>query len=140
QSTAPIGLMAGNACMQEPLGTAYCDHGEQMIPPVKALGNEYVGVMFRPRVTGDKAFWRLVGAVKGTKLTYAPSPPPNAPSSLMAGQVVEFNTDVPFVVSSQDQDHPFMLFTLMSGSQWTGLSDTSGYGDPDFVLSVPSRQ
>ena len=35
--------------------------------------------------------------------------------------------------------HPFMLFTYMSGSQWTMLQH-SGYGDPDFVLSVPPQQ
>jgi hypothetical protein len=41
QATNPVGVMAGNACMQKPLGTNYCDHGEQMLPPVKSLGNEY---------------------------------------------------------------------------------------------------
>jgi hypothetical protein len=139
QTTHPVGVMGGNACMQEPLGTGYCDHGEQMIPPVKAMGSEYVGVMFRPRVTGDKAFWRVVGAVNGTTLAYVPAAPAGAPTMLGAGQVVEFITDVPFVVSSQDDQHPFQLFTLMSGAEWTALS-TPGYGDPDFVLDVPTRQ
>jgi hypothetical protein len=140
QASNPVGVMAGNACMQEPLGTSYCDHGEQMIPPVKALGSEYVAVMFRPRVPGDQAFWRLVGALDGTTLTYSPATPAGAPTTLSAGQIVEFNTDVPFVVSSQDNMHPFMFFTLMSGSLWSGLSEPTGYGDPDFVLNVPARQ
>ena len=81
-ATSPIGFMAGHPCMHIPVGTNYCDHGEQMLPPVKALGNEYVGVMYRPRVPGDKAIWRLVGAVDGTQLTYSrPRPPARRPRS-----------------------------------------------------------
>src|SRR5690606_33316840 len=49
-STKPVGFMAGHTCMNMPVGTLYCDHGEQMVPPVKALGSRYVGVMYRPRV------------------------------------------------------------------------------------------
>jgi len=138
QATNPIGVMAGNACMQAPLGTSFCDHGEQMLPPVKSLGNEYVGVMFRPRVTGDKAIWHLVGAVDGTTLTYSSAV--GGPAAVSAGQAIDFTTDTPFVVKSQDTKHPFMLFTYMTGSQWSGLSDMGGYGDPDFVLSVPPQQ
>ncbi len=142
QSDKPIGFMAGQPCMRAPLGVFYCDHGEQMVPPVKALGDEYVGVMFRPRVTGDMGIWHLVGVVDGTTLTYTPSAPTGAPATLSAGQVVDFITDQPFVVKSQDTMHPFMLFTYMSGSQWNMLSQhqTLGYGDADFVISVPPQQ
>jgi hypothetical protein len=140
QSDKPVGFMAGNACMQVPLGTNFCDHGEQMLPPVKSLGNEYVGVMFRPRVTGDQAIWHMVGTVAGTQLTYVPAAPANAPATLGAGQVADFITDQPFVVKSQDTMHPFMLFTYMTGATDAMLSDKGGYGDPDFVVSVPPQQ
>jgi hypothetical protein len=138
QSDQPIALLGANACMQEPAGTSFCDHGEQMLPPVKALGSEYAAVMFRPRVTGDQAIWRLVGIVNGTQLTYSTSV--GGPATLNLGQAVEFMTDQPFTVQSQDSAHPFLLFGLMTGSQWSGLSDMSGYGDPDFVVGVPSAQ
>jgi hypothetical protein len=138
QSNKPIGFMAGQPCMRWPVGIAFCDHGEQMVPPVKALGSEYVGVMYRPRVPGDKATWHMIGAVDGTVLTY--SNPVGGPPTLSQSQVVNFITDQPFVVKSQDDKHPFLLFTYMSGSQWPQLSNTSGYGDPDFVLSVPPQQ
>ncbi len=65
-ASKPVGFMAGQPCMRVPFGVEYCDHGEQMVPPVKALGSEYVGVMWRPRVGGDQATWRIVGAVDGT--------------------------------------------------------------------------
>jgi hypothetical protein len=139
QATKPIGVLAGNACMQTPLGTNFCDHGEQMLPPVKALGSEYVGVMFRPRVTGDVAFWRVVGVVNGTTLTYS-STLPGAPTTLAAGQIVTFSTASPFVVASQDASHPFMMFEEMTGGAWASLSVTTGYGDPDIVVGVPTKQ
>jgi hypothetical protein len=138
QSDKPIGFLAANACMDAPLGTDFCDHGEQMLPPVKSLGDEYAAVMFRPRVTGDQAIWHLVGAVDGTTLTYSTSV--GGPATIGAGKAVDFTTDQPFVVKSQDDQHPFLLFSYMTGSQWSGLSDKGGYGDPDFVLGVPPKQ
>jgi hypothetical protein len=135
QADKPIGFMAGQQCMRAPFGVAYCDHGEQMIPPIKALGSEYVGVMYRPRV-GEPAIWHVVGALDGTQLTWSSNV--GGPSTLNRGQVAEFITSDPFVVKSQDDMHPFMLFTYMSGSQWKPGLD--GYGDADFVISVPPQQ
>jgi len=134
-SNQPVGLMAGQACMRMPTGTTYCDHGEQMVPPVKAMGAEYVGVMYRPRVASEtQTFWRLVGAVDGTTLTYSSAV--GGPATLAKGQAVTFETGTPFTVSSQDAMHPFMLFTYMTSSGF--VSD--GYGDPDFVYDVPPAQ
>jgi len=143
QSNKPIGFMAGHPCMRTPVGVGYCDHGEQMLPPVQALGNEYVGVMFRPRVEGDTAIWRVVGVVDGTELAYSTSV--GGPAAIGAGETADFATTEPFIVRSQDTAHPFMLFVYMSGSQWGAehdgpLLDTKGYGDADFVLGVPPQQ
>jgi len=134
-SNTPVGLMAGQPCMRMPVGTAYCDHGEQMVPPVKAMGSEYVGVMYRPRVASEtQTFWRLIGAVDGTNLTYSSNV--GGPPTLNKGQSVNFETGTPFVVTSQDADHPFMLFTYMTSSTFV----SAGYGDPDFVYDVPPAQ
>ena len=88
---------------------------------------------------------------------------------LNSGDYIEFFTPDPFVVKSQDDMHPFMLFIVMSGAEWsemnpacTGLTQTpcgqtadcywrtastpdacvpsGGRGDPDFVLDVPTGQ
>jgi hypothetical protein len=131
----PIGFMAGQTCMNMPAGTSYCDHGEQMIPPTRALGHRYAGVMYRPRVPSETAtYWRLVGVVDGTQLTWSANV--GGPATLNKGQVVEFMTGTPFIVSSQGRDQPFMLFGYMTSS--TFVQD--GYGDPDFVLIVPPEQ
>ena len=137
QSDKPIGLMAGHPCMNTPVGVFFCDHGEQMVPPVQALGSEYAGVMYRPRA-GEPAIWRVIGAVDGTQLTY--STDVGGPATLDQGEIAEFETATPFTVEAQDDEHPFMLFTYMSGSQWEKLSDNGGHGDVDFVLSVPPDQ
>lgn len=137
-STKPVGFMAGQTCMNVPTGTPYCDHGEQMVPPVQALGSRYVGVMYRPRVPSEtKTYWRMVGVVDGTTLTW--SQDVGGPQTLAKGQSVTFETGTPFIVNSQDKDHPFMLFTYMTGSQHVS-QDSFGHGDPDFVVSVPPEQ
>ena len=138
QSTKPIGLMAGNPCMNVPQNTIFCDHGEQMVPPVRALGSEYAAVMYRPRAN-EPAIWRLIGAVDGTTLTYTPQIA-GAPKTLKRGQMAEFDSSTPFVVTSQDSKHPFALYEYMSGSGWTKLTNGSGYGDPDFSVVVPPAQ
>ncbi len=135
QSDKPIGHLAGQPCMRWPIGVAYCDHGEQMIPPIRALGHEYVAVMHRPRAN-EPAFYRVIGAVDGTQLTYSSNV--GGPATLDLGQQAVFSTTQPFVVSSQDADHPFMLFTYMTSSTFT--PETSDQGDPDMVISVPVDQ
>lgn len=136
QSDKPIGLMGGHKCMQIPKGVDYCDHGEQMIPPVRALGHEYVGVMHRPR-HGEDGIWRIIGAVDDTTLTWSTNV--GGPGALARGQIVEFTNSTPFVVSSQDSDHPFLLFNLMSGN-FAVPGVPKGYGDPDVVLSYSPDQ
>ena len=135
ESDKPVGLMGGHTGMQAPVGTSFYDHAEQMIPPVRALGSEYVGVMYRPRKT-ESAIWRIIGAVDGTQLTW--SDQVGGPATLDRGERHEFYTATPFVVNSQDDDHPFFLFTYMSGSMWQ--PNLKGYGDAEYVISVPTDQ
>ncbi|HEY8041518.1 MAG TPA: IgGFc-binding protein, partial [Polyangiaceae bacterium] len=93
QSNKPIGVWGAASCLNIDPNTCCCDSAHQQIPPVKALGSEYVGVRYRNRSdTGpDEAPpWRLVGAVDGTALTWLPSAPAGAPTVLNEGQVAEF--------------------------------------------------
>jgi hypothetical protein len=136
-SDKPIGVMAGQKCMNMPVDTSACDHGEQMVPPVHALGSRYVGVMYRPRSASEAStFWRVVGTADGTQLSWTPDV--GGPKTLNKGQVVMFQTGTPFVVASQDNDHPFVLGQYMTSSAF--VTGGTGYGDPDFVLGVPPEQ
>jgi hypothetical protein len=134
-SNKPVGFMAGQPCMNVPILIDFCDHGEQMIPPVNAIGSHYAAAMYRPRVASEtETYWRVVGIVDGTQLTY--SRPVGGPATLSGGQKVLFQTGTPFEVSSQDAEHPFLLFEYMSGADITN----SSAGDPEFVLQVPVDQ
>jgi hypothetical protein len=140
QSTKPIGLFAGHVGLRVPFDADYSDHAEQQIPPVRALGSEYAAASYRDRIDGapEGRRWRIVGAVDGTRLTFDP-PVSGAPSTLGRGDVRELTSDTPFVVKSQDKDHPFLLFTYMGSSQAPDRPQP-GYGDADFVRIVPGLQ
>ncbi len=135
QSNKPIGVIGSSGCIN--IDACCCDGAHQQIPPVRALGSEYVAVRYRNRVDGNEESppWRIVGAVDGTVLTYEPSAPAGAPSTIDSGEVVEFRAAGPFVVKSQDDDHPIYLAAYMTGGQ--AFSDR---GDPEFVNVIPARQ
>jgi hypothetical protein len=134
-STKPIGMVGSSGCIN--IDECCCDGAHQQIPPIKALGNEYVGVRYRNRVDGmeESPPWRVIGVVDGTTLTYQPAAPPGAPTTLSLGQVVEFRASGPFVIESQDEDHPFYLAAYMTGGG--GFGDA---GDPEFVNVIPALQ
>jgi hypothetical protein len=136
QSNFPVGLWGGHYCMNIPDTQYACDAAHQQIPPVKALGNEYVAVPHRPRSQVDNPPWRILGAVDGTTLTYDP-PVGGAPATLASGQLVEFPATGPFVVKSQDDKHPFYLAGHMVGAQAGGSGQL---GDPETVNVVPPAQ
>jgi hypothetical protein len=142
QSTEAIGVFGASSCMNVPLMQGNCDSAQQQLPPVRALGSEYVGVRYRGRgqnldggVQDEAVPWRLVGAVDGTTLTWDPLTPPGAPKSLALGELAEFTTTGPFVVKSQDVDHPFYL-----GAYMTGGKLFKGEGDPDWVNVITPPQ
>jgi hypothetical protein len=131
----PVGFMAGHQCMEIPAGVLACDHGEQMVPPIRALGSEYVGVMHRPRGS-EPALFRIIGAADGTRFSW--SSDVGGPPSLELGEIAMFTTGEAFVVKSQDNDHPFLLFSHMVGVNYASVPNNAG--DPDSVLGVPPEQ
>jgi hypothetical protein len=140
QSDRPITVIGGSTVMDvplnDPLKSSRADSAEQMLPPVRALGSEYVAVRYRNRGTTEETPpWRIVGVVDGTQLTYDPAPPAMAPATIGAGQMVQFDASGPFVVRSQDAQHPFYFASYMTGGQ-----PFDGNGDPEFITVVPPAQ
>jgi len=112
---------------------------QQQIPTVEALGHEYVAVKHMNRSAREESEpWQLVGVAPGTTLSYAPAPPPGAPTTLGPGEVVEFEARDPFVVRSQDAEHPFHLVGYMTG--WKPAAKQDYLGDPEFVNVVATDQ
>ncbi len=138
QSDKPIPVVGASTLIDLPVGRLRADSAEQMLPPVRALGSEYVAVRYRTRdPTGaeESVPWRLVGVVDGTVLSYEPAPPAGAPRTLGAQQLAEFEDPGPFVVRSQDAAHPFYVASYMTGGE-----PYDGTGDPEFVNVVPPAQ
>jgi hypothetical protein len=140
QSDKPVGLFAGHQCTNTPSNDPYCDHAEQQIPPVRALGHEYAVVHHRSRTSlGESPRYRLIGAADGTVLSYQPQV--GGPSAVAFGEVVEFTATGPFVVASQGTEHPFVLLAYMTGATTVANGPLeAGYGDPDVVRVVPPAQ
>lgn len=141
----PIGLWGGKTALA--IDSCCNDSAHQQIPPVRALGSEYVGVRYRNRYDGieETPPWRIVGAVDGTTLTWEPSAPPGAPTTLSLGQVSEFRSAGGFSVKSQDDKHPFYMAAYMTGAAQYDPAErdggpagkADGRGDAEFVNVVP---
>ena len=144
QSNKPVGLWGGHWCMNIPdVQVTACDGAHQQIPPVAALGSEYLAARYRTRRgdgTEEQVPWRIMGTVDGTQLTYDP-PQPGAPATLDLGTLVEYTTAAPFHVRSQDSQHPFYMAAHMTGG--SAIADeTNPYseGDPETVNLMPPKQ
>lgn len=135
QSDKPISVWGGSNCMNIPEGMDACDAAHQELLPVQTLGSEYIGARYPSRGGDDQAPYTIVGLVDGTTLTFDP-PIPGAPAALSRGQVAIFSTDQPFLVRSQDEDHPFHVAAHMTG----GSTNSEGLGDPEYVNLVSPKQ
>ncbi len=130
-----LGLWGEQSCIN--IDAYACDAAHEQIPPVRALGSEYVSVRYRDRMPGanETPPVRITGAVDGTTLTWDPAPPMGAQTTVDRGQSFEVRSSEPFTVSSQDEDHPFYVAAYM-----TGGAAYSNRGDPEFVNVIPAAQ
>ena len=127
-----------------------CDTSHQMIPPISALGSEYVASPYVTRLASlaDESIpYRVVGVVDNTTLAFDP-PVSGAPPSLSRGQFADFETTIAFAVASQDAQHPFYIAQQMPGCP---SSSRAGYQvlpnqcdqclcGPDLVNVLPPAQ
>lgn len=140
QSNKPVGLWGSATCFNIDVSDVYCDAAHQQIPPVSALGHEYVAVRYRNRNKANPEEivpWRVVGAVNGTNLTYFPKAPKNAPTTTGFGKLTAFWDTGPFVIQSQDDMHPFYISAHITGQDYAPVSGT---GDPEFVNIIPPQE
>ena len=141
-SDKPVGVFGGSTCMNIPEGVPACDSAHQQIPPLRALGDEYVAVRPRNRyATMDESPpWRVLAAVDGTRLSYVPERPEGAPETLDKGQFAEFRTSAAFTVKSQGNTHPFYMAGYMDSCEMYTSDIEDCRGDPEFVNVVSPQQ
>lgn len=137
ESNKPTSVFGGHECMMIPSDVCCCDADQQQLPALEQWGHEYVVVGSRPRagLALESSPYRIVAAFDGTELYYDPAPPGGAPRTMGAGDVATFWTAEPFVVRSQDAEHPVYVAQYMTGANLAGTQ-----GDPEFVNVVPAGQ
>lgn len=140
-SDKPITFVGGDAYICYSSATSEsggCDSAHQQVPPISAFGSEYVAAPHPNRGAMPESIWyRFVGAVDGTSLTFDP-PIPGGPASIAQGQTIDFQATGSFRVESQDADHAFYVAQTMAGCMFP---DNPGCrGDEDYVMVLPAAQ
>jgi hypothetical protein len=133
----PIQLITSLPCINQPEGTAACDHIEESVFPAETLGQHYVvTVPTSPGGTPIGHIVRIFGNVDGTTLTYAPSKPAGCPATLNAGQVADCGqVSADFEVKG---NNAFGVFSGMLGG--TLVDPVNGDGDPSQSFAVAVEQ
>jgi hypothetical protein len=139
---APVAVFAGNRFLRlQPAPGPGGDSTHQQMLAADALASEYVAAPYETRradLSAELVPYRIVGAVDGTALTYEP-PIAGAPAAVDRGAVVEVSSTEPFVVRSQDAEHPFAMGQLMTTANLEGGS-RPGATDPDFAMSLGDEE
>jgi hypothetical protein len=157
-SNNPVGVNGGNGilCLDSktsPTGGG-CDSEHELVPPVSALGFEYVAAPMKSRAASgapESLPYRFVGTVKGTTLTFDPLVA-GGPATLDVAQVADFEATGSFRVTSQDAKHPFYVAQMIPGCMVTGgdvlnsvdpsapFASSNCLGDEDYTTVIPPAQ
>jgi hypothetical protein len=134
-SDRPIQVISGVGCTNVPEDASGCDHLEETVLPVGALGARYL--VARPSGPGGLVadhVVRIVGQTNGTTLTYTGSPPLGAPASINAGQVVDLGlVEGDFTIQASQ---PLAIATFLLGATLVG----GEMGDPSQSTPVAVGQ
>lgn len=137
QASAPVQVISGVPCIDQPETAAACDHIEESIFPAETLGQHYiVTVPSGPLGPPVGHIVRVFGNVNGTTLSYSPQKPAGCPTSINAGQVVDCGQ------ISQDFEikgnHEFAVASFQLGG--TIVDPMGGKGDPSQSFAVAVEQ
>lgn len=136
-----IGIWGGHESLTIPSKPAFADQSTRQLFPVQSWGTEYVAAPYLSRLRNGETepyLYKILAAADGTVLSYDPSPPSDAPAVLSKGESAVLTTFKPFIVKSQDSDHPIALYEFMTGARF--ISPDNTVGDPEFTSVVPAAQ
>ncbi|MCC6523185.1 MAG: IgGFc-binding protein [Polyangiaceae bacterium] len=130
----PVQVIGGHTCTYLPDPVCCCDHIEETVPPVAALGTRYLVTPPIVAAGGNpvQQVVRFIATADNTTLTYDP-PQPGAPTDIaQAGGFVELvNSTADFEVEASSR---IIAVQYMEGQQSVGM------GDPAMTLAVPVQQ
>jgi len=130
----PVHVIGGHYCTRIPFDVAACDHLEESMFPLVALGNRYLvsAPASADRPDGTAEIVRVVATQANTVLTFNPGQ--NAPTTIAhAGEFVEL--DAPATAFEVRANHKVLVVQYMRGQG--GGADP---GDPSMTLAVPVAQ
>lgn len=132
-SDKPIQVIGGHYCANVPLNVGACDHHEDSVLPLTALGGDYLVVApIVPTFGDDKAQTvRVVATADGTTLAFEPTWP-GAPTAIAhAGEWIEFSRGGATRITANAK---ILVSQIMEGS----VGDAPG--DPSMAMAVPTAQ
>jgi hypothetical protein len=138
RASAPVQVITGMGCTQNPQGTVACDHIEESVLPIETIGKHYfVAAPSAPKGGPAKYVVRLVGNVDGTTLTY-PGVNPGGPATINAGELVDLgvvSTDFEIV---GDREFTVSVFQVGATLLDPGAIGLDQKGDPSqsFIATV----
>jgi hypothetical protein len=125
----PVQVTTGSSCIEVPDDAPACDHIEETNFPAETLGKDYFVVQpTGPNrdVVGHQV--HIYGNFDNTHLTYLPAAPPNCPSTINAGQVVECGVTISMCPNGLQNDYPC--------PGYVALEDFEVKGDQPFAVST----
>jgi hypothetical protein len=141
EATGPVQVIAGIPCRNIPDEQSACDHLEESVFPAETLGQHYVVTRpTGPHGTAAGHYVRIYGNVDGTTLSYPSGQPPNAPTSINAGQVADLGVvNMDFEVEGSAA---FAVGTFQQGASVVdpGAQPPDQKGDPAQSLSTAVEQ
>jgi hypothetical protein len=133
-ASAPVAVFGTHSCGSVPVGVAYCDHLEEQMTPIEALGTVHVAAVPFNQTGTPRHYIKIVGIVDGTTLTYDPVIA-GAPATVNAGMAVAFEAvDHVRITSSQ----PILVAQMLEGS--TAFDGTDLSGDPSLGIVPATNQ
>jgi hypothetical protein len=140
QADKPVQVIAGIPCTNQPFNQKACDHVEETVLPAETLGKRY----FVTPPTGSRGnlvghIVRIYGNRNGTQLSYPSGAPPNAPTTLGAGQVVDLGIVMQNFEIVGDQEFAVGSF-MLGGTVQDPLTPIEAKGDPSMSMATAVEQ
>jgi hypothetical protein len=131
----PVQVIGGHYCANVPFGVSYCDHLEESMIPVRALGDRYVVAAARndQLANGRQQVVRVIATEPNTELALTPDQPGVNTTLQRAGDFLELaNTDASFEILASEK--------VLVAQYMVGQTATAGTADPAMTIAVPTAQ
>jgi hypothetical protein len=142
RSNGHLAVFSGHDCSFVPYDRWACDHLEEQIFPVEALGPDLFLPVTRPLRAGEPNIVRVVSAADGNIVRFEPPLDPTLPDEtrlLDRGDFFEVELREPHWVRGTG---PLLAALFLVGQDYGGLGSAGSLavGDPAMALAIPNAQ